>query len=244
VKYPFLDNNEFILIDYLPGSSGQLLLRLWSELDKKINYHNEEILSSYTINKHPASREVNYNISVPKRYVNWFYDKCLPQSLEEQLTFYELLGTQLVAQQQKWNWNNKQAKFFYPNKEYELKNNRVLYGMHLWNYDISFLELSNKKPNLKFISLIPQTPQGIAYQVKRGIICYPEIKDLNQISYNFNNHSRHYNKFDFLTYLVDKEFSVILDWLKDNIGESYMKEQENTCIKILDTYYNEVVSNV
>ena len=40
MKYPFLTNNELILFDYLPGGSGQLLMRIWSELDIKLDYTN------------------------------------------------------------------------------------------------------------------------------------------------------------------------------------------------------------
>jgi len=250
MKYPFLDNNELILFDYLPGASGQLLLRLWAELDGKIEAEYKDILSSHYINEHPASREINYEIAIPKRITNWFYDRCQPETIEEQLIFYELLGTHLVAQQQRWNWNNKQAKFFYPNEEYELKNNRVLYGIHTWHYDINFSELSNKKPNLKFISLIPQTFRGKLYQLRRCLICYPKVGDWENwanISRNFNEHSKHYNKFDLQTKLVDLEygeFDTILLWLKDNIGDSYDSTKESRCIEILNTYYKEIVSNV
>ena len=72
MKYPFLTNNELILVDFLPGSSGQLLMRLWSELDSKLNYDNKNILSELTINSNLATREIDYGIEVPKRITNWF----------------------------------------------------------------------------------------------------------------------------------------------------------------------------
>lgn len=243
MQYPFLDNNEFILFDYLPGSSGQLLLRLWSELDTKIYTDYEDILVDYTLSDHPASREVMYNVYVPKRYFNWYFDKCQPDTIEEQLAFFELLGTQLVAQSQRWNWKTKNKKFFYFDDNYKLENTRILYCIHTMGINIDFSKLTKLKPNLKFISIVPQTARGLDYQVNRCSACYPG-KDSYTGAYIFNNQQKNTTIFDFQTCLVDKDTDKILRWLKRSIGDTYDESAEEKCIEILNTYYKEIVDNV
>ena len=135
MKYPFLTNNELILFDYLPGGSGQLLMRIWSELDIKLDYTNTKILSDIPINSHKSSREIAYEIIVPKRITNWFLDRCEPNGINDYVQFFEFLGTHLLAGQQQWNWGDTKLKF-YENSKYEMKNYRISYGIHSWNKTI------------------------------------------------------------------------------------------------------------
>jgi len=242
MKFPILENNELILVDYIPGSSGQLLLRLWAELDSKLNYDNTRILTPTTIRDHLASREIIYDIAIPKRIVNWFLNKCDPVDSMDYVYFFENLITHLIAQQQKWKHQSNTIQF-YEDNTVEIKNMRVLYGMHTWNNIIPYEKIIDLGYNIRPITIIPQTDRGLKYQLDRASACYPIIgKYANSLS-EFNCKPTQ-NSIDLCTMLVDKNFSAIVDWLKIMIGETFRTEKVEYCNTILTTYYNEIVMNL
>ena len=242
MKYPFLENNELILIDYMPGSSGQLLLRLWSELDNTLNYDNDKLLADNTITDHPASREVDYDIKMPKRIVNWFLDKSEPSNVYDYLQFFEFLAVGLVAQSQKWI-HGTNSKKFYDENNYTLTGMRVLYGMHTWGAIIPYTEMQALGYNIKCISIVPKTQEGMDYQYDRFQACYPSPH--NQVvncCTEFNN--KHLDEIDFCTLLVTKDTTAILNWLKHKIGNNFRNEKVTHAVLILDQYYVNIVNNI
>jgi hypothetical protein len=240
MKFPILENNELILIDYMPGSSGQLLIRLWSELDSKLNYENSKILSSTSINQVAASREIDYNILIPKRIVNWFLDKCDPSAMIDYAYFFENLATHLIAQEQKWTHQSNDIKF-YSNNNIDIKNMRLIYGMHTWSNVIPYNEMINLGYNIKQISIIPITERGLKYQFDRNVACYPSTKFWIDKAINDFNSKPTQNSIDLCTMLVDKNFEDIINWLHTQIGDTFRFEKVEYCNTILNTYYKEIV---
>jgi hypothetical protein len=240
MKFPFLENNELILVDYIPGSSGQLLIRLWSELDSKLNYENSKILSSTSITENQASKEIDYDIQIPKRIVNWFLDKCEPSSTFDYVYFFESLGTNLVAQQQKWRHQTNSIKF-YDDNSVEIKGMRLLYGMHTWNSIIPYDDLGY---NIKQISIVPKTIQGLKYQLDRNLACYPGTESwISQAIADFNAKPTQ-NSIDLCTMLVDKNFQDIINWLYNQIGDSFRHDKVEYCNYILNLYCKEIVEKI
>jgi len=240
MKFPFLENNELILVDYIPGSSGQLLIRLWAELDSKLNYENSKILSSTSITENQASKEIDYDIQIPKRIVNWFLDKCEPSSTFDYAYFFESLGTNLVAQQQKWRHQTNSIKF-YKDNSVEIKGMRLLYGMHTWNSIIPYDDL---RYNIRQISIVPKTERGLKYQFDRNLACYPETEScISQAIADFNTKLTQ-NSIDLCTMLVDKNFEDIINWLHTQIGDTFRFEKVDYCNTILNTYYKEIVEKI
>ena len=242
MKYPFLENNELILIDYMPGSSGQLLLRLWSELDNKLNYNNDKLLSDNTITDHPASREVDYDIKIPKRIVNWFLDKSNPTDVYDYVQFFEYLAVGLVAQSQKWI-PGTQSKKFYDGNNYTMNDMRVLYGMHTWGAIIPYAEMQALGYNITCISIVPKTKDGMHYQYNRFQACYPSPREqIVKCCSEFNN--KHQDEIDFCTLLVRKDTNAILNWFKHKIGDNFRNEKVNHVVTILDQYYVNIVDKI
>ena len=156
MRYPFLENNELCLIDYVPGSSGQLLIRMWSELDSTMNYDNSNIMTSNTITTHLASREIDYDIQIPKRITNWCLNKCAPIDVYDYIQFFEFLGTFLIASSQRWI-RGADNKKFYNDEEYTMQGHRILYGMHTWNSEIPYNKILELGYNIKCITIVPTT---------------------------------------------------------------------------------------
>lgn len=242
MKYPFLENNELILIDYMPGSSGQLLLRLWSELDSKLNYNNDKILSDTTITAHPSSREVDYDIKVPKRMVNWFLDKSEPDTVYDYVQFFEFLAVELVAQSQRWIKGSDSTKF-YEDNNYTINGTRMLYGMHTWGTSIPYAEMQSLGYNIKCISIVPRTKEGLYYQYDRFQACYPFPYD-HIIKYCSKFNETQSDEFDFCTLLVTKNTGAILNWLKNRIGDDFRNEKVPYVVTILNQYYSEIVNKL
>ena len=243
MKYPFLENNELILIDYVPGSSGQLLLRLWSELDSKLNYENEKIISHTSITQHVASREIDYDIAIPKRITNWFLDKCQPETVYDYVQYFEFLGTWLVAMSQRWVRGSQSIKF-YGTEEYSITGMRILYGIHSWKHSIPFNEIRNLGYNVKCFTIVPSTPQGIQYQLNRAQACYHYPETEIREYYQAVNNKLVEHPMDFCTMLVNKDSNSIIDWLKRNIGHSFRADKVGWANTILNTYYQEIIDNV
>jgi len=244
MKFSILENNELILIDYMPGSSGQLLLRLWAELDSKLHYENSRILSATTINQNAASREIDYDILIPKRIVNWFLDKCDPSSTIDYVYFFENLATHLIAQQQKWKHQTNDIKF-YSNNDVDIKDMRLIYGMHTWSNIIPYDEMISLGYNIKQLSIIPTTERGLKYQFDRNVACYPGTEEnSNKLVLNKFNTKPTQNSIDLCTMLVDRRFVDIIDFLQSMIGDSFRIEKIEYCNTILNTYYNEIVRHL
>lgn len=246
MKYPFLTNNELVLVDYLPGSSGQLLLRLWSELDSTLNYANDKILTDVTINAHKSSKEIDYDILMPKRLTNWFIDKCEPDNINDYAQYFEFLGTSLVAMSQRWNWADNTSQKFYDDHTYQIKNRRVLFGIHSWHKHIPFKELQAAGYNIKCISVVAHTDKGKDYQYKRCRACYPQTEQFwKNIIPLFNNKNKEgIEYFDFCTLLSNKDSISIIEWISSQLGSDFNQTKVSWAMRILDTYYDEIVDNL
>jgi len=243
MKYPFLENNELVIVDYLPGSSGHLLLRLWAELDATMDYNNENILLDTPINSHPSSREIDYDIVIPKRIVTWFIDKCEPNTIHDYVQFFEFLSTTLIAKSQPWV-HGTTNKIFYKDVTYILQNVRVIYGIHSWDKIIPYKEMQNLGYKIKCISVVPQTDAGLRYQHNRFNICFPNHEEkINKLMKDFNNKPTLIN-FDFCTLLVNKDTDAILDWFKTQLGEQFRIEKEPRIKEILNDYYSHIINNI
>jgi hypothetical protein len=243
VKYNFLNQSNFVIVDYVPGSSGQLFLRLWSELDSRLNYNNDTILTE-AINENPASTEVDYDIQVPKKIVNWFLEKAEPSSVDEYLSFFEYLGNFLTATGQRWNHSDTKTKFFENGKDINY-NDIVLYGMHTKHVTLPLHKLKVRAPKLNIISIVPETSIGREYQYKRACACYSKNKqNWNSIIETFNKKS-HMETFDFCTLLATKETKPILLYFQEKIPPAYfLTNKVQKVDQILKRYYTTVVDNL
>lgn len=245
MKYPFLTNNELLLVDYVPGSAGHLLLRIWSELDARLEYDNPKILTDLTINTHKSSREVTFELPIPKRITNWFLDKCGPESVDDYASFFEFLGTFLVASSQKWNWADDAIKF-YEDDNYQIMNRRILYGIHSWHKNIPFKQLQAEGYNIKCIAIIANTSEGKKFQYERCKVCYPLTdvfwKKMLPICNSKQNDGVIY--FDFCTLLVTKDTSAIIDWLRIQLGNEFRNDKIERVTEILNAFYLEIVDNL
>ena len=250
MKYPFLTNNELILFDYLPGGSGQLLMRIWSELDIKLDYTNTKILSDIPMNSHKSSREIVYDILVPKRTTNWFLNQCEPSDINDYVQFFEFLGTHLLAMQQQ---GNTKLKFYdyedsnYQMKNYsnhQMKNYRILYGIHSWDKTIPFKEMQDLGYKIRCISLIPKTEIANLYQRTRSKICYPMTDIFWHFSLKKFNNKPVTEYFDFYTLLSNKDTAAILSWLSTQLKEDFNADKISYATEILEAYYTEIVDNL
>jgi hypothetical protein len=241
MKHPFLSENELILVDYVPGSAGHLLLRLWSELDSNLNYDNPKILTDYTINLHKSSREVDFELPIPKRITNWFLDKCRIETVEEYADFFEFLGTFLFASQVQ----NDGYKF-YEDENYKIQNRKILYGIHSWHKNIPIKQLQDMGYNIKCIAIIANTDEGRKFQYKRGKLCYPLTdvfwKKILPVCNNKNNEGVIY--FDFCTLLATKNTQAIIGWLHIQLGDEFRSDKVERVTEILDAFYSEIVDNL
>jgi len=243
MKYPFLEKNELLLIDYIPGSSGQLLMRIWSEFDSTMNYDNVNLLSSNTITNHPASKEIDYDIQIPKRITNWFLNRCEPTSVYDYIQFFEFLSIFLVASSQRWVRGSGNQKF-YDDENYAIQGNRILYGIHSWNAKIPYEEIRELGYNVKCISIVPTTDRGIRYQHDRFQLCYPHPEEImHDYFINFNN-KRPTQSVDLCTLLVDRNTDAIINWFRTSIGNNFRTDKIPYVNHLLDVYYSEVINNM
>ena len=246
MKYPFLTDNELLLVDFLPGSSGQLLMRLWSELDNRLNYDNEKILSDLSIHSHLSTREIDYSIEVPKRITNWFLDKCDPKEVNDYIQFFEFLATFILSTTQRWNWNDKVSTRFYENQTYQMKDYRILYGIHTWHKTIPFKEMQDLGFNIKCVSIVADTDIGKKFQQERCQLCYPQSNNFwkNILPIYNNKQVDGVERFDFCTLLANKDSTKILEWLSSKLGDAFRREKVERVNKILEVYYSEIVDKL
>lgn len=229
MKYPFLENNELVLINYPVGSSGQLLMRLWQELDSRIDVAYDSILTKHN------PPEINFEVHIPKRISTWFFDRNQPTTTEEFANFFEFLSTAIIARQNK--------KKFFEDVNYELQNEIVVYAIHWYDKIIPFEELK-KKFNIRIVNLVSTNNASIEYAVKRANLFYgftvdewrPYVLNFNKIDF--------YESFNFVDHLVDNNQNEIFKWLKQQLGKYYTETKENYCRQILDTYYATVVKAI
>jgi len=224
----FLDQNQLILMDYIPGSSGRLLMRLLAELDNQKNYQEERLLDK-NLNEHRASKEIYFH-TLPKRYVDWYWHK-MPGY--DQNVLFDQIGCFSVAE--------RKRNDFFKDRFWDMKNERIYYGCHSWENSIDYKILHK---NITPVSIVPNTERGKQYQTKRAEICYPKYfrQEWIQGIEDFNS-KYHKKKFDFCTCLVDKDTEQILDWIKCFLPK-YNSQKTDKAVDILNRYYQEVVDNV
>lgn len=246
MRYPFLTDNELLLVDFLPGSSGQLLMRLWSELDNRLNYDNENILSDLTINSNQATREIDYEIEVPKRITNWFLDKCEPKEITDYLQFFDFLGTFILSTKQGWNWDDKVSTRFYEDYNYQMKNYRILYGIHTWHKNIPFKEMQDLGFNIKCVSVVADTDIGKKFQKERCEVCYPQSNNFwkNILPVYNNKNIEGVERFDFCTLLATKDSAKIIEWLSSKLNSEFRTDKVERVNEILDIYYAEIIDKL
>ena len=244
MQYPFLKKNELILIDFMPGSSGQLLLRLWSELDSKLDYDNPEIMSTLNIPADPVSREIDYDIVIPKTTFNWFIDQNQPDCKQDYVTFFEMLATYLLAAKQKWANVNSGIKF-YQDRDYDLVGHRVTYAIHSRTKHIPIDQIRDSGYNVRMFRIVPQTYRGRLYQYHRYLACYPTDTDWSTKDRIRRWNSKSNNDvFDLCTLLVDRDSDAILTWLREKIGDSIRIDKLDRAAEILDEYYAVILDNM
>jgi len=244
MRYPFLEHNRLVLVDYLPGSSGQLLLRLWSELDSRLMYDNATILSELSITPHLGSREIDYDILIPKRITNWFLDRCQPQAVDDYLQFFEFLGTTIVALQQKWVKGQFGQKF-YDDDDYKLEGRRVLYGIHTWGKLVPWAEMRARGYEITVIKIVPNSTLGLKYQHDRCQACYPFAEGVwPDAIERFNSKTDAAVAFDFCTLLATKDTAGIIGWIAECLGPDLRQDKLSRVSEILETYYSNIVDMI
>ena len=235
MRYPFLENNQLMLVDYIPGSSGQLLMRLWSELDPYMQYDNPRDFTETTIGDHPASAEVDYDTIVPKKVVNWYLDRCDPSSVDDHLAFLETISTVLLSM--RYRWTHGSGKKFYETAGYVMEGERVIYGMHTWGKSLPIKQMQAWGYGVRSVSIVPATDRGRKYQYQRAQICYPGDQNGWMRSIDEFNSKQHLNTIDLCTMLVDRNSDAIIEWLGNNVGD--IREDKVARAKdLLDLYYH------
>jgi len=243
VQYPFLQNNQLILIDYLPGSSGQLLMRLLAEADATLSYDNPNIFTPTSITDDPVTYEIDYDILIPKKLTNWFMNRCEPATIEDWLSYFEIIGTTLVALRQRWKHGNTAVKF-YENEEYRLQGQRVLLGIHTWRRSLPIAQLQAAGFNINRISIVAATTAGKQYQIKRCQACYPMDNGEWQ-AYTEQFNSKHCeDPFDLCSLLVAHDDDAIISWLKNRLLSDFRVEKETRLRSILQAYQHEIVDKL
>ena len=247
MRYPFLEHNQLVVIDYLPGSSGQLLMRLWSECDARLDYDNSKVFADHTISDHPASLEIDYDVVIPKSTVEWFLAQCEPQGTAHYLQFWEQLATTLVAMRQRWIHGTQSVKF-YAHKHYELVNQRLIYGMHSKQHTMPWRDLCAAVPGLRPIKLIPQTAPGLVYQQARFQACYPKpphaMPSRTATIHSFNAAAQGTEIYDFCSALVNRDTISIVQWLAQQLGPDLREHKLSRVTHILEQYYREIVDKL
>lgn len=225
----FLDKNELILCDYIPGSSGRLLLRLISEMDAKIDYVNPVVMAQGSISENPASKEIDFH-TLPKRYIEWFWHKKPKYDIN---TVFDQIGCLSIALRERSN--------FFPNMHYDMSGERIYYGCHSWTENIDYTTLDK---NIKPVSIVPTTDIGVHYQQHRCELCWPTFftQEWANGMQVFNNKS-HATTFDFCTALVTRNTEMTVEFIKQFLGE-YREEKVDRVCNLLDIYYDEVVGHV
>ena len=227
MEYKFLDNNEIVIIDYIPGSSGQFFSRLWCELDGTQGYDDERTMRE--------NGEVYYDTMLPKRIVNFFLEQNKPSG-QDYNTFFEFLGTTLLACRQMelfWCGNNTE---FYPTWNSPVENNRIVYHLHSWNE----IPWQTVHKNIKRIVLQSKTWESCEFQRNRAEKFYPnnpweaELDSWNTAECEIS--------VDFCNMLVNKKTKEIIDWFRTHLGKDFDESKVIKAELLLLEYYREVKS--
>ena len=228
MSYMFLDENKLVVIDYIPGSSGRLLMRLMAEVDRDNLYTNDQIWLEGSLSDHPASREIDFD-TLPKKYIEWYWHKKPNYDIN---VVFDQIGCLTYA--------IKDRKKFFIGKDYTMKNKTVYFGCHSWDYEVGEL---NK--NIRCISIVPQTERAERYQKERARLCWPDASTANDWNTYIDifNKKPHQEKFDFLTYLVDNNTYGIIKWLRENVP-NFREDKTDRVTHILEKYYKGVVNYV
>lgn len=236
MEYSFLNNNELVLVDYLPGSSGQLLSRLWCEFDLKQNYDDPQVMT--------PTGEIYHDTMFPKRVVNYFIEQQKPTIIGELANdynyYFEFLATTLFACREipvLWLGDNST---FYPEYTKPPVNERVVYHLHSWG-QIPWNEVHK---NIKVITIQSKTDKSRTYQINRGKKFLSNVPIVNQfVSFvdEWNN-KQFDNSIDFCDILVSENTSEIIDWFKKQLGADFDQNKILKVELILKEYYTEVRS--
>ena len=193
-----------------------------------------------------STREIEYGIEVPKRITNWFLDKCEPKNVDDYASFFEFLGTFILSTSQRWNWNDKVSTRFYENYNYQMKDYRVLYGIHTWHKKIPFKELQDLGFNIKCISIVADTDVGRKFQQERCELCYPQSTNYwkNMLPVYNNKDVQGVERFDFCTLLATRDSSKIVEWLSNQLGQEFRADKVDRVNEILTVYYKEILDHL
>lgn len=243
MRFPFLENNQLVLIEYVPGSSGQLLTRLWFELDARIGYDNPEIMNQTHKTAHPASGEINLDILLPKRMHDWFLDKCEPGSCYDYMSYLEIFSASLYALRYRDPCYGVENEF-YKSRDAAPIGNVVLHSLHGWDHVLPIEEIRDHGCNVRLIRLIPNSPVGRRYQYARAQACYPLDPHSWRSSIRRFNAKPTDDAFDFVSLLVSKDSDSIIDWLVSQIGQHLRQDKLTKVRQILEIYYSRVVDNL
>ena len=228
MEYKFLDNNELIIVDYIPGSSGQFLSRLWCELDSTQGYDDERTMKE--------NGEVYYDSMIPKRIVSFFIEQNKPKD-QDYNTFFEFLGSTLLSCRQMelfWCGHNTE---FYPTRNSPVENNRLVYHLHSWN-DIPWQTLHK---NIKVIAVQSKSWESCEYQRNRAEKFYPNKYHWQEFIDKWNI-TKHDISIDFCDMLVNQKTDEIINWFRTHIGKDFAEDKVIKVELLIQEYYKEVKS--
>lgn len=218
-------------------------MRLWCELDRSMNYNKDEILRQSRIGNHPCTREIEYDIGLPKTMHNWWLDKCKPDEIDDYANYFELIGTMLVALKQRWH-KTKNTTMFYQDDAYSLVGYRVLHGIHTWDKILPIDDLNQIGCNIKIIRIVPTTMRGLRYQTVRNRLCYPGSVTVGAKLAEVFNEKPGGMRVDLCTMLVDRDTKSILEWFKVMLGDDFRDDKSKRVAKILEIYYDNIIDSM
>ena len=240
MQYPFLQNNQLVIVDALPGSGADLLIRLWSELDARLAYDSNALMSATGTTADPASREIDFNNVVPIRFVNWFLDHA-GMSAAELAALLEFIATTAVVQREKTT-----GQLFNQTDSYVLQNQRAIFGINSRDRNMPWQAIRDLGCNVTVIKLVPATDQGLALQRKRYDICFPPGNAVarSNIVTSFNAPDPAVTAFDLATLLVNRSSDQIIGWISTQLGSDLRSDKVARAQSLLSTYCTEIMDNI
>jgi hypothetical protein len=243
MRHAFLERNHLVLIDYVPGSSGQLLCRLWSECDARLNYDDPRDVSAVGINQHPASKEIEFHTPIPKRTINWFLEQNQPATAAEYLCYLDQLAVNVHACAHRWI-KGSTAQRFYEYGSVPVEDAVVIYGMHTWHQCLPLAEMQQSGHQVRCVTLQARTDRGLEYQAKRARICYPYPEQAWQAKIDQFNAKHSVDNLDLCTMIANRDSFNILSWLITQIGTNLREDKLNRAEQLLEIYYKEIADHV
>jgi len=240
MQYPFLQNNQLVIVDALPGSGADLLIRLWSELDARLAYDSNALMSATGTTADPASREIDFTNVVPIRFVNWFLDHA-GMNAAELAALLEFIATTAVVQREKTT-----GQLFNQTDSYVLQNQRVIFGINSRDRSMPWQAIRDLGCNVTVIKLVPSTDQGLALQRKRCDICFPpgNTAARSNIIASFNTLDPAVTELDLATMLVNRSSDQIISWISAQLGSDLRTDKISYARQLLTMYYAEIVDRI